>query len=49
LLSTTTQLNSLLQALATGEATEAIEDRYEANYPVSYDRDTDLLIQPEDN
>jgi hypothetical protein len=46
---TTTQLYSLLQALATGEATNAIEEQYEANYPASYDWDTDLLIQPEDN
>jgi hypothetical protein len=49
MLTTTTQLHSLLQALATAEAMDAIEDRYEANYPVSYDWDTDLLIQPEDN
>lgn len=46
---TTATLNSLLAALATGEAREAIEDIIEDLYPVSYDPATGLLIQSEDN
>jgi hypothetical protein len=49
MLTTTTQLHSLLQALATGDAAEAIEDAYEAAYPVSYDPASDTLVQTEDN
>ena len=46
---TTKHLNSLIAAIWLRKAEEAIEDQFEALYPVSYDPDTGLLIQSEDN
>jgi hypothetical protein len=46
-MTTTASLLSLLQALATGEAEDAMEDQYDANYPASVD--STGLIQSEDN
>lgn len=45
---TTANLIQLLAALATGDAAEAIEDAYEALYPVSFDGAQQMRVT-EDN
>lgn len=46
---TTARLQDLLDALANGSAEMAIEDAFEALYPVSYDPETGVLVEADLN